>query len=180
MDADRQVLKVLFLGRHNSGRSPMAECLLNAIGGGRHHAYSAGLEPAGQIHPLAIELLNKNKLPWDRLRSKEWQRFAAPGLLELDFVISLCELPPQQINTDWPGNPLPAHWPHADPAAAEGSDEQLRHAFFQTYNQLFRRLTIFASLPLDKLDRAALKRRLDDIGAAETRGLDDLSRLPQA
>lgn len=165
MKPDRQILKVLFLGRHNSARSPMAECLLNAIGGGRHHAYSAGFEPAGQIHPLAIELLNKNKLPCEMLRSKDWQRFTAPGLLELDFVISLCELPPQQIATDWLGNPLLAHWPHPDPAATEGTEEKRRRAFFQTYNQLNRRLTIFASLPLDKLDRDALKRRLDDIGA---------------
>lgn len=165
MEQDRQVLKVLFLGRHNAARSPMAECLLNAIGGGRHHAYSAGFEPSGRIHPLAIELLTKNKLPCDRLRSKELQRFSAPGLLELDFVISLCEVPPQQINTQWPGNPLLAHWPHPDPAAVEGTEEIQRRAFFQTYNQLSRRLTIFASLPLDKLDRDALKRRLDDIGA---------------
>ncbi len=167
MESDQQALKVLFLGRHNSGRSAMAECLLNAIGGGRHHAYSAGFEPAGHIHPLVIELLSKNKLPSDRLRSKEWQRFSAPGLLELDFVISLCELPPQQINALWPGNPLLAHWPHTDPAAVDGTEDQLRRAFFQTYNQLSRRLTIFASLPLDKLDREALKRRLDDIGATE-------------
>ena len=168
METDRQGLTVLFLGRRNSVRSSMAECLLNAIGGGRHHAYSAGFEPAGQIHPLANELLSKNKLPADRLRSKAWQRFAAPGLLELNFVISLCELPPQQINAVWPGNPLLAHWPHADPGATKGTEEELRRAFFQTYNQLFRRLTIFASLPLDKLDREALKRRLDDIGAVES------------
>ncbi len=167
METDRQILKVLFLGRHNSGRSPMAECLLNAIGGGRHHAYSAGIEPAAQINPLAIELLSKNKLPCDRLRGKEWQRFSAPGLLELDFVISLCDVPPHEINAAWPGTPLLAHWPHPDPAAVDGTEDQQRRAFFQVYNQLSRRLTIFASLPLERLDREALKRRLDEIGAAK-------------
>jgi arsenate reductase len=168
MNDDQQALKVLFLSRYNSARSPMAECLLNAIGGGRYHAYSAGIAPVGTVSPFAIDLLNKNKLPADRLRSKDWQRFAPPGLLELDFVISVCELSPQEINAVWPGNPLLAHWFHSDPSASEGTEEEQRRAYFQTYNQLFRRLTIFASLPLGKLDRESLKRRLDDIGASES------------
>jgi hypothetical protein len=45
-----------------------------------------------------------------------------------------------------------------------GSDEAKRKAFFTSYNQLFHRLMIFVNLPLEKLDRGALKQRLDDIG----------------
>ncbi len=161
---DHNPLRVLFLGRQNAARSPMAECLLNAIGTGRYSAYSAGVEPAGAVHPHAIELLSKNKLAVDKLRSKDWQRFAAPGLLELDFVISVCDLAPEAINAAWPGNPILAHWAHADPCAESGDEADVRRAFFNTYNQLFRRLTIFASLPMDKLDRVVLKSRIDEIG----------------
>lgn len=161
---ERSSLKLLFLSRHNAARSPMAECLMNAIGADRYTAFSAGVEPAGAVHPYAIELLSKNKLPVDKLRSKAWQRFAAPALLELDFVISLCDLPPEAINANWPGRPILAHWEHADPCVREGDEAEIRRAFFNTYNQLFRRLTILGSLPLEKLERADLKRRIDEIG----------------
>lgn len=164
MTTDQRPLQVLFLGSRNVARSQMAECLLNSIGSGRYKAHSAGILPAGEVHPLAIELLKKNKLPTDRLQCKDWQRFAPPGLLDLDVVVSVCESPVEEINSKWPGNPLLAHWQQPDPVALDDEDGSMRRAFFHTYNQLVRRLTIFASLPLNKLDRDALKRRIDDIG----------------
>ncbi|MBK7330077.1 MAG: arsenate reductase ArsC [Dehalococcoidia bacterium] len=164
MTTDQRPLQVLFLGSRNVARSQMAECLLNSIGSGRYKAHSAGILPASEVHPLAIELLKKNKLPTDRLQCKDWQRFAPPGLLDLDVVVSVCESPVAEINSKWLGNPLLTHWQHTDPVALDDEDGSMRRAFFHTYNQLVRRLTIFASLPLTKLDRDALKRRIDDIG----------------
>ena len=59
---------------------------------------------------------------------------------------------------------MTAHWGIPDPAAVEGSDEQKQKAFFRAYQQLSNRLIIFVDLPLARLDRLALQRRLDEIG----------------
>jgi hypothetical protein len=62
---------------------------------------------------------------------------------------------------------MTAHWGIPDPAAIEGSDEDKRKAFFKAYNQLQHRLSIFVNLPVDKLDRLTLQRRLDEIGKSK-------------
>ncbi len=157
-------LNVLFLCTGNSARSILAESILNAIGSRRFKAYSAGSHPAGKVNPFAIELLEKNRIPVAELRSKSWDEFAVPDAPVLDFVFTVCDTAAGEVCPVWPGQPLSAHWGVPDPAAAEGSDEEKRKAFFSAYNQLFHRLTIFVNLPLEKLDRNALKRQLDDIG----------------
>jgi protein-tyrosine-phosphatase len=155
---------VLFLCTGNSARSILAEATLNAIGKGRFRAFSAGSHPAGRVNPYAIELLQKNRLPTEDLRSKSWDEFARPDAPALDFVFTVCDNAAGEVCPVWPGQPMTAHWGVADPAAVEGSDEAKRKAFFTAWSQLQHRLSIFVSLPLDKLDRLALKQRLDDIG----------------
>jgi arsenate reductase len=161
---DQPSLNVLFLCTGNSARSIIAEVLLNAVGAGKFKAFSAGSYPRGQVNPFAIELLQKNRLPTAGLRSKSWDEFAAPGAPKLDFVFTVCDQAAGEMCPVWPGQPMTAHWGIEDPAAVEGSDEDKRKAFFKTYNQLHRRLSILVSLPLDKLDRLTLKQRLQDIG----------------
>jgi len=162
-----QPLNVLFLCTGNSARSIIAESILNAIGAGRFKAYSAGSHPAGQVNPYAIELLNKNRLPVDHLRSKDWAEFAAPGAPELNFVFTVCDKAAGEVCPVWPGQPMTAHWGVPDPAAVEGDDETRRKAFFQTWNYLYNRISLFANLPLSKLDKLTLQQRLREIGAAK-------------
>jgi protein-tyrosine-phosphatase len=157
-------LNVLFLCTGNSARSIMAEVLLNAMAGGRFKAFSAGSHPAGTVNRFAIELLQKNRLPIDGLRSKNWDEFAAPGAPALDFVFTVCDQAAGEVCPVWPGQPMTAHWGINDPAAHEGDIEARQRAFFKAYNELQNRLSIFISLPLENLDRLSLQRKLDEIG----------------
>ena len=159
-----RVFNVLFLCTGNSARSILAEAILNKIGNGRFRAYSAGSHPAGKVNPFAIELLHKQGLPVSGLRSKAWDEFAAPGAPRLDFVFTVCDNAAGEVCPVWPGKPMTAHWGVEDPAAVEGSDEDKRKAFSTASKLLRRRIALFASLPLAKLDRLAIQHELQKIG----------------
>ncbi len=161
-----RIYNVLFLCTGNSARSILAEAILNLplIGGGRFHAYSAGSHPNGTVNPLALELLQKNRIPTEGLRSKSWDEFAAADSPRLDFVFTVCDNAAGEVCPVWPGQPMTAHWGIADPAAVTGSDEDKRKAFFLAYSQLNRRIALFANLQLDRLGHLAIKHELDAIG----------------
>jgi len=156
---------VLFLCTGNSARSILAEAYLNSAGKGRFVAYSAGSQPAGKVNPFALELLEKNRLPAQGLRSKNWDEFAVPGAPKLDFVFTVCDNAAGEVCPIWPGQPVTAHWGVADPAAVQGSDAEKRKAFLRAFTELGTRINLMLALPMEKLDRMTLKRRLDEIGA---------------
>jgi protein-tyrosine-phosphatase len=153
---------VLFLCTGNSARSILAEVLLNHWGKDRFKAYSAGSFPKGQVHPAAIELLNGLNLPTAGLRSKSWDEFARADAPKMDFVFTVCDQAAGEVCPIWPGNPVTAHWGIPDPAAAEGA--ALRGAFRDASQRLDARIKLFVALPLETLDRMAIKREADRIG----------------
>jgi protein-tyrosine-phosphatase len=155
---------VLFLCTGNSARSIIAEVLLNHWGKGRFRAFSAGSHPKGRVHPLAIEILGRNHLATEGLRSKSWDEFAGPDAPPLDFVFTVCDNAAQEVCPIWPGQPMTAHWGIHDPAAVEGSDEERQRAFQKAFRELDARLKIFTSLRLESLDELSLQRQLDAIG----------------
>jgi arsenate reductase len=163
---------VLFLCAGNSARSIMAEALLNAMSAGRFKAFSAGSHPTGEVNRFARDLLQQNRMPSEGLRSKSWDEFAAPGAPQMDFVFTVCDQAAGETCPHWPGQPMTAHWGITDPAAVEGDIEARQRAFFRAFNELQHRLLIFVSLPLDKLDRLSLQRRLDEIGRVGTAAQD--------
>lgn len=155
---------VLFLCTGNSARSILAEAILNAEGKGKFKAYSAGSHPSGKVNSFSIELLEQCRYPTDGLRSKAWDEFAAPGAPELDFVFTVCDNAVGEVCPVWPGQPISAHWGVEDPAAVESTDEEKRKAFVKAFTVLQRRISLFASLQLDQLDRFSLQTKLRDIG----------------
>jgi len=160
-----RVYNVLFLCTGNSARSIMAEALLNHWGKGHFKGFSAGSFPKGAVHPLSLELLARLELATAGLRSKSWDEFAAPGAPEMDFVFTVCDRAAGEVCPIWPGNPVTAHWGVPDPAAADGSEAQRRQAFRDALRMLEGRIKLFVALPIDKLDRIALKRRVENIGS---------------
>ena len=155
---------VLFLCTGNSARSIMAEALLNYWGRTRFQGFSAGSHPKGEVHPLTLDVLNRNRIPTETLRSKSWDEFVTPDAPPLDFVFTVCDHAAQEVCPVWPGQPMTAHWGIHDPAAVEGTEEERKRAFNRTFRELDARLKIFTSLRFDMLDRLALQRQLEDIG----------------
>jgi protein-tyrosine-phosphatase len=155
---------VLFLCTGNSARSIMAEAILNRAGAGKFKAYSAGSHPKGEVHPRTVQLLKRLNHATDDLRSKPWDEFAVPDAPHLDFVFTVCDNAANEVCPVWPGQPMTAHWGVPDPAAATGTEAQIGLAFSEAYRYLNTRISIFISLPLAKLDKLSLKKRLDEIG----------------
>lgn len=158
---------VLFLCTGNSARSIIAECLLNRIGNGRFHAFSAGSQPKGEVHPFALQLLRRQNYPVEQLRSKDWAEFSAEAAPKLDFVFTLCDSAAAEECPVWPGQPMTAHWGLPDPAAARGTEAERHLAFADTLRMLSNRLEIFTSLPIASLDRLSLQKRIDEIGRSD-------------
>ena len=152
-------LNVLFLCTHNSARSVLAEALLNAMGGTRFKAFSAGSSPRAnqQPHPLGLQVLRKAGIATEGLRSKSWDEFATPEAPKMDLIITVCDNAAGEVCPLWPGHPATAHWSYADPSAGDASDEEKREAFRQTMLMIKRRLELLINLPADKLDKAVLQ-----------------------
>ncbi len=163
-------LNVLFLCTHNSARSILAEALLNHLGGGRFHAYSAGSSPREnqKPNPLAIETLHKAGIATDGLSSKSWDVFAGPDAPHMDLVITVCDNAAGEVCPYWPGQPATAHWGYADPSAVEGGEDKQREAFRQTLHLIRRRLEALVNLPPERLDRLSIQQTARDLaqGAA--------------
>ena len=158
-----KVFNVLFLCAGNSARSIIAESVLNQLGQGRFKAFSAGSMPAGTVNAHVLELLQRNKMPIEGIRSKSWDEFASADAPKLDFVFTVCDQAAGEVCPVWPGQPMTAHWGLEDPAQVAGEEEQKR-AVSNAFMQLNRRIGIFTNLPLEKLERHSLQKQLDEIG----------------
>jgi len=155
---------VLFLCTGNSARSIMAEAILNQKGRPNFTAFSAGSHASGTVRPEALRQLEAAHLPTRGLRSKSWDEFAKPNAPRLDFVFTVCDNAANEVCPIWPGQPTTAHWGVPDPAAAQGTQEQIEKAFRDAFFLLDRRISLFLSLPLATLDRFSLKKEVENIG----------------
>ena len=158
-----KVFNVPFLCTGNSARSIIAESMLNHLCRDRFKAYSAGSMPAGTVNPHVLEILQRNRMPTEDVRSKSWDEFATDDAPKLDFVFTVCDQAAGEVCPVWPGQPMTAHWGLEDPAQVEG-DEAQKKAVSDAFMQLNRRIGIFVNLPLEKLARQSLQKELDDIG----------------
>lgn len=156
---------VLFLCTGNSARSILGEALMNKLGEGRFHAYSAGSQPKGEVHPMALSVLQGLGYDTSGMRSKSWSEFAGPGAPQFDFIITVCDNAAGESCPVWPGKPISAHWGIEDPAAVEGEGQ--REAFMQALRYLTRRIDLFLALPHAAIDEMAMRQKLKEIGRSE-------------
>ena len=155
---------VLFLCTGNSSRSILAEAILNRRGRPNFRAFSAGSHPAGRVHPYALMQLESAGLPVEGLRSKSWDEFGKPGAPQMQFVFTVCDSAAEEVCPVWPGQPITAHWGIPDPGNIGKTAEELTRAFRDAFVTLGRRIDLFLSLPMEKLDTLAVKKEVDRIG----------------
>jgi len=155
---------VLFLCTGNSARSIMAEAILKQKGHGAFASYSAGSHPSGTVRPEAIHQIEAAGLSTEELRSKSWDEFAAPDAPPIDFIFTVCDNAANEVCPIWPGHPMTAHWGIPDPAAVQGTPDEIARAFRNAFSILDRRIGLFLALPLSTLESLAIQRELDSIG----------------
>lgn len=154
--------KFLFLCTGNSARSIIGEYLLRRLGGSRFQVFSAGAFPTGTVNPLAIQVLKDvYNIDASDARSKSWEEFKD---VKFDFVVTVCDNARESCPV-WPGQPIVAHWSSPDPAAVNGTDTEKYRAFKDVAFEINRRLELFTSLDLDKLDRFKLAAAIREIGS---------------
>src|SRR3546814_16086717 len=116
IDSDK-TYNVLFLCTGNSARSILGEAIMNKLGEGRFRAWSAGSQPKGAVHPMALSVLNALGFDIAGMRTKSWDEFAAPHPPQFDFIFPVCDNAAGEPCPVWIGHPLTAHWGIGDHAS---------------------------------------------------------------
>jgi arsenate reductase len=130
---------VLILCTGNSCRSQMAEGFWNDLGKGRWQAVSAGSNPAGYVHPLAIEVMKEAGIDLGDSRSKHLNEF---GEDPFDLVITVCDSAKESCPV-LPGAKKMQHWPFEDPAHATGTEDEKLAVFRKVRDQIRERIAGF-------------------------------------
>jgi arsenate reductase len=164
-------IHVLILCTHNSARSVLSEGMLNHLAAKLRKdvkAHSAGSAPSGRINPFAIEALKNAGIDTSGYRSKSWDEFSRGGAPPLSIVITVCDSAAAEQCPVFlgraGGQPVKVHWGYPDPSNAEGGDEGKRRAFELTRQAIGFRMLQLLQLPLETMDRTALRAALVDIG----------------
>ncbi|KQT50650.1 ArsR family transcriptional regulator [Aureimonas sp. Leaf454] len=155
---------VLFLCTGNSARSILAESILRKDGAGRFNAFSAGSRPKGAVNPMALSVLREFGYPTEDLRSKPWEEFATPDAPVMDFVFTVCDQAAGEACPVWPGQPMTAHWGIEDPSHENRGEIWSRAAFTTAFRYLKNRISAFAALPIESLERSRLSVKVREIG----------------
>jgi arsenate reductase len=127
---------VLFLCTGNSARSIMAEAISNRKGGGSFTAYSAGSHPTGAVRPEAIRQIEKAGLSAANARSKSWDEFSTTEAPHLSFVFTVCDNAAKEVCPLWPCQRMTAHWGIPDPAAVQGTSDEIERAYSEAFQAL--------------------------------------------
>jgi arsenate reductase len=156
--------KILFLCTGNSARSILAEYIIKRVGRGRFESLSAGANPKGFVHPMALRVLHEfYRMDATAARSKSWSEFTG---IKFDFVITLCDSAKESCPA-WPGQPIVAHWSSPDPAAFEGTEDEQFKLYVQVASQIQRRIDLLCCLPFEKLSDLSLELATKEIGQRE-------------
>ena len=128
---------ILILCTGNSCRSHMAEGILREVAGNVLNVQSAGSDPAGFVHPLAILTLAEIGIDISSHTSKHMNEFLSGNV---ETVITVCNNADQACPS-FPGQSNRHHWPFPDPAKAKGTEAEIWNVFEQVRNDIRRVFT---------------------------------------
>ncbi len=134
--------KVLFVCRDNAVHSIIAEAILKRWGGKDFRGFSAGIHPAPEPHPLAIDLLKTQRLWGQNFQTKGCNEFLKHDAEGMNFIISVGEQPSDDLPAEWPRNPRIVHWHISDPII-DGKPAEIALAFRRTFRELENRIKLF-------------------------------------
>ena len=154
------IRKFLFICTHNRCRSILSEAITNHLANGRIIAYSAGSQPVGEVHPLSIRYLKERGISTEGLKSQSWDDFES---IDPDVVITVCDSAASETCPVWFGNCVKAHWGLPDPSKLQGSEEEIRDAFFAVMDTIEARIQKVLQLDLENLSEEALRVQLNAI-----------------
>jgi len=113
--------RVLFVCTGNCCRSPLAEGILRSVAGDRIEVASAGVNPAGFIHPLTLAVLDRMGVRIDDLVSTG---LSARSEERFDVMITLCDYAAAALPPGFQKQAVRIHFPLPDPSFHPGSEEQ--------------------------------------------------------
>jgi arsenate reductase len=143
MSESTDKLKALFLCSANSCRSQMAEAFLRQQAGDRVAAYSAGLEPAEQTHPLARQVMEEVGLELSSQHPKGVGAYL--GREAFGYVIIVCADTAGRCPTAWPGVQERLVWPFEDPVEFEGDEEAKLARFREVRDQIKEKISAWVA-----------------------------------
>ena len=150
-------MKVLFLCTANSCRSILSEALFNHLAPANMHAYSAGSQPKGEVHPQALAALRRAGVSTTGLSSKGTEVHVE---LAPELVITVCDKAAGDACPIFFGPALKAHWGLADPSELVGAPAQIEIAFDATVAIIQNRLSAFFAAQPSTLSRESLQAEL--------------------
>jgi len=156
-------MKFLFICTHNRCRSILSEAITNHFSLGKITAYSAGSQPAGQVHPLSIKYLESRGIATKNLKSQSWDKFES---IKPDVVITVCDSAANEQCPVWFGNTVKVHWGLPDPSKLAGTEDEIEDAFYAVMDTIETRIGKVLALSFAQLSKVELQKSLTEI--AET------------
>ena len=138
---------VLILCTGNSCRSQIAEGILRAAAGDLLNVVSAGSKPTGQVHPLAVTVMQEIQIDLSGHTSKHVREFMSQPV---ETVITVCGHADQACPI-FPGQVNRHHWAFDDPAHAQGTEDEKLAEFRRVRNEIRRIFTAYAEGRRDQL-----------------------------
>ncbi len=156
-------MKILYICTHNRCRSILSEAITNHLANGKWQAFSAGSQPVGQVHPLSLKYLSEKGISTDGLKSQSWDDFES---VQPDLVVTVCDSAAAEACPVWFGNSLQVHWGLPDPSKLQGTEAEVRDAFYRVMSTIEQRVQALLALDLEPLSKAERRTLLDQIAMA--------------
>lgn len=153
-------MKILYICTHNRCRSILSEALTNHLSKGKLQAFSAGSQPAGQVHPLSLKYLAEKGVSIDGLKSQSWDDFEVE---QPDIVITVCDSAAAEACPVWIGQSVRVHWGLPDPSKLQGAEKEIRDAFYAVMETIEKRIQQLLTLDFDAMTKSELQNRLNQL-----------------